>query len=301
MISEDTWGRTHLIREPVEAAIRRGVQVTTDQHPYTATSTSLLSLIPQWAWGSGFQSFLAFIARTDQRAELVRYYSGFFPFAFDRFLVATCPSHRELEGLTLRTILDARRQAATPENGAALLIELQATGSAQGVFYVIRDEDIEAFAPLPYNMIASDSAAVAPEDGGLPHPRNFGTFPRVLRRFVVDRPVLALEEAIRKMTSLPARTFGLAGRGVLKPGVFADVVVFDLETVRDTATYLNPFQTPVGIRYVLVNGRVAVRDGVVTGVRAGHVLRGPGWRGAATATPSPSGALRPVGAVGGRG
>jgi N-acyl-D-amino-acid deacylase len=295
---EDTWGRPYLIRDPIEAAIQRGVQVTTDQHPYTASSTSLLSLVPTWAWGSGFQSFLAFIDQADQRAELIRYYSGFFPYAFERFMVATCPSHRDLEGLTLRAILEARRQAVTAENGAALLIELQATGSAQGVYYMMRDEDIEALAPLPYNMIASDSTVVTPEDGGLPHPRNYGTFPRALRRYVVDKPVLKLEEAIRRMTSLPAQTFGLDGRGVLRPGSFADLVVFELASVRDLATYLDPFQAPAGIRHVLVNGRVAVRDGVVTRVRAGRILRGPGWQGSKPANPSStSGSHSPVTAV----
>ena len=275
LITQDTWGRPYLIRDPVEAAIRRGVRVTTDQHPYTATSTSLLSMIPPWAWGDGFDDFLRVIDDADQRAELVRLYSAYFPFAFDRFMVATCPSRRECEGLTLRGILDARHQTATAESGAELLIELQATGWAQGIFFVMRDEDVEALMPQPYNMIISDGSAVTPEDGGFPHPRNFGTFPRVLRRFVVERRLLTLEQAIHKMTALPARTFGFEDRGVLRRGAYADLVLFDLATVRDTATYTDPYRAPIGIRHVIVNGRVAVRDGVVTGVRAGRVIRGP--------------------------
>jgi N-acyl-D-amino-acid deacylase len=276
LITEDTWGRLWLIRQPIEAAIERGVRVTTDQHPYTATSTSLLSLIPTWAWGAGFDAFLSFIARPDQHAMLVRYYASFFPFAFDRFMVATCPSKQETEGLTLRAILDARRQAATAENGAELIIELQATGWAQGVFFVIQEDDVDALVTLPYNMIASDSSSVTPEDGGLPHPRNFGTFPRALQRFVVERRVLTLEDAVRKMTSLPARTFGLAGRGTLQIGAFADLVVLDLGSIRDNATYVDPYRAPTGIRAVVVNGYVALRDGALTGARAGQVLYGPG-------------------------
>jgi dihydroorotase/N-acyl-D-amino-acid deacylase len=167
-----------------------------------------------------------------------------------------------------------RRLEPTPLNGAKLVIEAELAGGANAIYHVLDEADVRRIMQHPQTMIASDGRLSRPGDGH-PHPRAYGTFPRVLGHYVREERVLTLEQAVHKMTGMPAARLGLDGRGTLVPGAFADIVVFDPATVSDRATFAAPHQYPVGIDYVMVNGTLAVDGGRYTDVRAGRVLRRP--------------------------
>jgi dihydroorotase/N-acyl-D-amino-acid deacylase len=158
------------------------------------------------------------------------------------------------------------------ETGAELVIDAIRRGGASAIYHVMDEGDVESIMRHPMTAIASDGRLVQPGEGQ-PHPRWYGTFPRVLGEYVRERGVLTLEDAVRKMTSLPADHMGMSERGVLSEGMIADIVVFDPETVVDRSTFQDPHQYPEGIDFVIINGIVAVDDGVFSDVRAGRVLR----------------------------
>jgi N-acyl-D-amino-acid deacylase len=179
---------------------------------------------------------------------------------------------KSLEGKTLGDWAERRKLALTPENGAALVIEAQRNGGANAIYHVLDEEDVRRIMRHPQVMIASDGRLSTPGDGH-PHPRAYGTFPRTLGRYVRDEKVLTLEQAVHKMSGMPAARLGLTDRGVLKAGAFADVVVFDAARVADAATFDAPHQYAIGIDLVLVNGVAAVDGGRYTDARSGRVLR----------------------------
>jgi N-acyl-D-amino-acid deacylase len=164
------------------------------------------------------------------------------------------------------------------DNGVELIIEIQKSGGAEGVFFQMDESDVETLMQLPYTMHASDGG-VRVLGEGVPHPRNYGTFPRVISHYVRNRGIIPLEEAIRKMTSLPAQAFQLKDRGLLKEGMFADITIFNFETIKDTASFSQPHQYPEGIVYVVVNGNIVVEDNKHTGAYPGMVLYGSGKEG----------------------
>jgi dihydroorotase/N-acyl-D-amino-acid deacylase len=160
----------------------------------------------------------------------------------------------------------------TPRNGAELVVEAMQRGGASAIYHVLDEGDVERIMRHPQTMIASDGRLVQPGEGH-PHPRWYGTFPRVLGTYVRERGVLSLEQAVHKMTGLPAARLGVRDRGRVAEGAFADLVVFDPATVADLATFQEPHRYPAGIEHVVVNGVAAVRDGRFTGARGGRVLR----------------------------
>ena len=178
----------------------------------------------------------------------------------------------ELEGKTLADWAEMRGMPPTMETGAELVIDAIRRGGASGIYHVLDEADVEAIMRHPMTAIASDGRLVQPGEGH-PHPRWYGTFPRVLGEYVRERGVLTFEDAVRKMTSLPADHMGMSERGVLSEGMIADIVVFDPETVVDRSTFQDPHQYPEGIDFMIINGIVAVDDGVFSDVRAGRVLR----------------------------
>jgi dihydroorotase/N-acyl-D-amino-acid deacylase len=179
---------------------------------------------------------------------------------------------QELEGKTLHDWATMRGLPATPQTGADLVIEAELKGGANAIYHVLDEGDVRRIMRHPQTMIASDGRLSRPGDGH-PHPRAYGTFPRVLGRYVRDERVLTLEQAVHKMTGMPAARLGLRDRGVLRAGAYADVVVFDPSRIADRATFENPHQYPTGIEFVLVNGVVEVDGERFVGVRAGRVLR----------------------------
>ncbi len=178
---------------------------------------------------------------------------------------------KTLEGKTLADWATRRKLAHTPENGATLVLEAVRNGGANAIYHVLDEGDVRRIMTSPNTMIASDGRLSQPGDGH-PHPRAYGTFPRVLGEYVREQKLMPLETAIFKMTGMPAKRLGLADRGVLRVGAFADLVVFDQATVRDMATFAEPHQYAAGIETVVVNGAIAVQAGKATGVRAGRVL-----------------------------
>lgn len=284
IIGVSQWGRSRDTLRLVEEARARGVDVTIDQYPYTASSTATSALIPQWAQAGGRRAMLERLGDPFQRAKIqanvierIRHDRG----GGDpkNVVLANCAFDPSLAGKNLAQLTEGRGKPPTAENAAEVLLEIEERGGCQAVYHAIAEEDVERILRSPFTMIASDGEI--PRFGqGAPHPRSYGTFARVLGRYVRERKVLTLEEAVRKMTSLPAARLGLPDRGLLRPGMYADVVVFDPAIVADRATFAQPHQYAVGFRHVVVNGKPVILEGKLTSERPGRVLYGPAYRGA---------------------
>ncbi len=280
IIGPKNWGLSAKTLELVAAARRRGVDVTIDQYPYTASSTSTRALFPQWAQEGGRRGLLKRLANPDVRARIKAEIIE--RLKYDRgggnpknVVLVTCAFDESLAGKNLAEVTRDRGRTVTFEHAAETVIEIEQAGGCDAVYHAISEEDLRRIMRFPYTMIASDGAIQEPGKG-VPHPRSYGTFPRVLGRYVREWKVLSLEEAVRKMTGLPASRLGLKDRGLIREGMKADVVVFSPERVRDTATWLEPHQYPVGVEHVLVNGQLVLHRGRMTGARPGRVLYGPG-------------------------
>jgi N-acyl-D-aspartate/D-glutamate deacylase len=277
VVGAPMWGASVTTLAMIDSARAAGIDVMADQYPYTATYTGTSILIPAWALAGGHNAFLQRLDDPGTRDSIV---SGIvFNILNDRgggdlerVQLALVPWQPELEGQTLADWARLEGLAPTPENGAELAIEAEKRGGASAIYHVLDESDVTRIMRYPWTAIASDGRLTEPGRGH-PHPRWYGTFPRVLARYVREQGVLTLPDAIRKMTSLPAGRLGIMDRGVLASGKKADIVIFDPTTVVDRATFENPHQYPDGIDYVIVNGVMAVEDGVFTGTRGGKVLR----------------------------
>ena len=274
------WGRSVDTLRLVAEARARGVDATIDQYPYTASSTSVeAALWPKWAQEGGRQAVLARLkdpaTRAKIRAEsaaIIRDERG--GGDASKVQLARCDWDPSLAGKTLADVVRLRGGEPTLENAASAAIWIVEQGGCQGIFHAIGEEDLERILAYPGTMIASDGEV--PIFGkASPHPRSYGTFVRVLGVYVREKHVITLEDAVRKMTSFPAQRAGLLDRGVLRPGMKADLAVFDPATVKDMATYEKPHQYAVGVAYVIVNGRMAFEGGTMTDARPGRVLYGP--------------------------
>lgn len=263
----------------VEAARARGVDVTIDQYPYTASSTGTAALFPQWSLAGGGKQLRARMqdpaARARIKAAIVKNIlenrGGGDP---KNIVMARCEHDPALAGRSLAQITDARGKAPTPENAAETAMELQEKGGCSAIYHAIDERDVERILRYPFTMVASDGEI--PIFGkASPHPRSYGTFARVLGRYVRERKTLTLEDAVRRMSALPAARLNLGDRGLLRPGMKADIAIFDAAGIADKATFAEPHQYAAGVRDVLVNGKVVLRDGKLTGERPGRVLYGP--------------------------
>jgi dihydroorotase/N-acyl-D-amino-acid deacylase len=261
----------------VDEARARGVDVTIDQYPYTASSTSLAILFPAWSLEGTPEERLARLRNPEERGRIRE--AVLKNLREDRgggdaknVVVARCRWDPSLDGKSLADILRDRGRPATLEEAADLSLELQEKGGFSGIFHAMAEEDVERILRHPQTMVASDGGIVAPGEG-VPHPRSYGTFARVIARYSRDRELLSFEEAIRKMSSLPADRLSLGDRGRIREGAHADIAVLDRERVSDPADFGNPHQYAVGARHVLVNGVLVLRDGEVTGARPGRALR----------------------------
>ena len=282
IIGKQNWGQSVESLKLVEEARARGVDVTIDQYPYTASSTGISALFPQWALEGGQRSLQERLSAPDQRARIKATIVD--NITFDRgggdpknIAIANCGFDRGLAGKNLAEITQARGVQPTIDNAAESAIELQLKGGCSAVYHAISEDDVVRILRSPYTMIASDGEI--PVFGqAAPHPRSYGTFARVLGVYVREKHVLTLEEAVRRMSGYPAQRLKIWDRGLLRPGMKADVVVFDPRTIADRATYERPHQYSAGVRDVLVNGRFVLRDEQVTADRPGRVLYGPAHR-----------------------
>ena len=275
--------------EEIEAARARGVDVAADMYPYTAGGTGLEATIPSWVFDGGTDSVRARIGRPDVRTRLKREletgYEGWWNIVeaaggWDGVVLVNArnPDNARFEGKNLTTI--AAEWGKEPADAAWDLVAAGG-GRVMAIYHMMSEDDVRWALQRPWTSIGSDAGAAleagTPDVLGLPHPRSYGTFPRVLARYVRDEGLLTLEEAVRKMTSWPATRMRLERRGVIREGAWADITIFDLARVQDRATYDEPFLFPEGIELVLVNGVVVIEDGGThTGARPGHVLYGPG-------------------------
>lgn len=276
-VGQKMWGESRRTLAMVDSARAAGLDVRMDQYPYTATSTGIAVLVPSWALEGGDTAFARRAADAALRDSITK--GIVFNLLNDRgggdlrrVQFARVDWDRSLEGKTLHDLVVREGLEPTPENGAAMVIETMLRGGASGIYHVLDEQDVERIMRHPWTSVGSDGRLSRPGEG-VPHPRGYGTFPRVLGVYVRDRGVVTLPEAIRKMTSLSASTLNLTDRGRIAEGLVADIVVFDPATVQDRATFQDPHQYPEGIDWVLVNGRIAVENGRYTGVRAGRVLR----------------------------
>lgn len=279
VVGRPMWGSSARTLAMVDSARAAGVDVMVDQYPYTATYTGIGVLVPAWASANGDSAFERRLADPALRDSIVR--GIVFNIVNDRgggdlrrVQLARVPWMRELEGKTLHDWAVARGMEPTPRNGAELVIEAVRRGGVSAIYHVLDEGDVERIMRHPQTMIASDGRLTRPGDGH-PHPRWYGTFPRVLGTYVREKRVLTLEDAVRKMTGMPAARLGLVDRGQVAEGAFADLVVFDPASVADRATFQEPHRYPAGIDYVVVNGTLAVDGGRFTDARAGRVLRRP--------------------------
>jgi N-acyl-D-aspartate/D-glutamate deacylase len=278
------------VRQIVEAARARNVDVAADLYVYTAGGTGLEATIPSWAADGGKDSLLKRLADPAIRARLKREITTGVPGWWNIIeaaggwngvvlVNARNPANAKYEQ---KTIADIAKMTGKDPADAAWDLVAQGSGRVMAIYHMMGEDDIETALRFPWTSIGSDAGAIlAPgetDQTGLPHPRSFGNATRVIAWYVKQRHVLTLEEAVRKQTSWPATRMRLANRGSIKEGNFADVTVFDLETLDDRATYAAPMSYPTGIRYVLVNGAVTIDNGAHTGARAGRVLYGPGRR-----------------------
>lgn len=276
-VGRDNWGRVRESLAMLEEARRSGVDVTCDQYPYTASSTGLAAVIPQWAHEGGPARMLQRLADPEDAARIRREMeqAALRRGGWDDVLIAgtATPELKQCEGLTVGEIAAARGTDPI----TAVFDLLLAGKYVSMIRFGMSEEDVKTVMRHPLVMMGSDGSCLAdygPLSAGKPHPRNYGTFVRVLGKYVREEGNLTLEEAVRKMTSLPAARMNLGDRGLLRPGLAADITVFDPDTVAERATYVDPHQYAQGISLVVVNGRIAVQDGAHTGRLAGRVLTG---------------------------
>jgi len=281
LADDSIWGELERITVPVEAARNRGVRVFLDQYPYIATSSGFTSSLPSWAFDGGRQEFFKRLSDKDQYLKIKdfiiqrRLTSTRGIDRLSKIFIADYKHDPGFQGKNLKEILLSQGKEANISNAADLILEIEKNGGASGVFFQMDEADVEKLMQLSYNMIASDGA-VRIKGEGIPHPRNYGTFPRVLSHYCRNKNVLSLEDAVKKMTSLPAETFSLHDRGSLKPGMYADITIFDYESIQDNATFGEPHQNNIGIIYVLVNGKFIVEQNAPTGELPGMVIYGAG-------------------------
>jgi len=257
------------VLEAIEKFRREGVEMTFDIHPYEATNTGLaaVAIPPRISMGGKLKERLQDKALRrrirDEVAGRIAWIGG--P---GKVVLCTFEADRTLEGKSLAEIAHARKCSAV-NTAMDLIVE----GDASCLFHALRPADVRRVVAHELSMIATDGHVVLPSET-VAHPRNYGTFPRVLREYVRERKLLSLPEAVRKMSSLPAHKFNFRDRGLIAVGAKADLVLFDPETVGERTTYAKPHQFPTGIRAVLVNGHVALRNERISSTRAGQVLRG---------------------------
>jgi len=272
------WGRSRETLALIEQARASGLDVTIDQYPYTASSTSLSVVLPDWAVEGGQREISKRLAESGTRAriaaDITRSVRRNARTDFSYAVVARHAADPTLAGRNISQINVQRGRPATLEAEIETLMEIVQAGGAQMVFHGMSEDDVRRIMAYPFSMIGADGGVQNGE--GLPHPRSYGTNARVLGKYVREEQVIRLEEAVRRMTSLAAQRFQLADRGLLRVGYAADIVVFDEKTVRDRATFENPHQMSEGFDAVVVNGVVTVQGGKHLGVRAGRGLRGPG-------------------------
>ena len=279
IIGKANWGRSVDTLKLIDEARARGVDATIDQYPYTASATSIqAALMPAYALEGGREAVLKRLQtptlRNELRKETARIIAeergGGDP---NNVQLSRCDWDHSLDGKRLGDVTRARGFEPTIDNAAETVFWIVEKGGCGGIFHAISEEDLQRILRHPATMIGSDGEVPIFGQAN-PHPRSYGTFVRVLGRYVRELKVITLEDAVRKMSAFPAQRIGLADRGVLREGMKADIAIFDPGTVRDTATFERPHQYAEGVAWVIVNGQIAFENGAMTPARPGRVLFG---------------------------
>jgi len=276
--SPNRWGASASALALIDAARARGVDVEADQYAYTAASSTLGIRFPAWALAGGQAAVAGRLndpaawarIKTEMQALLAERGLADLSFA----VVAMHAADPALNGLSMKQVAAKRKGADTPDAQLEAARDMMLAGGASMVYHFMSDGDVERIMRHPHVGVASDSSVLMPGEGA-PHPRGYGNNVRVLGEYVRTRRVISLEEAIRKMTSLPAKHFKFQGRGLIQEGYAADITIFDPATVGDTATFEKPHAFAAGVPHVLVNGVAVVRNGQHTGARPGQILTAP--------------------------
>jgi N-acyl-D-amino-acid deacylase len=273
---ERAWGKAEDVIAYLEKQRAAGLDLTHDQYAYTASSTTMRQLIPDDAFDGGKETFLKLISNLDDKAKLVaRMKAKLKARGREDYAYAVIASFKNNPALNGLNIVEAARKVRcndTLDDQIEVILDLEKNGGASGVFHGMNEADLQKFMQHPNTMIACDSG-LREFGKGVPHPRGYGNNARVLGRYVRELKVLRMEDAIRKMTSLPANTFRLRDRGLLKEGFWADITIFDLEKVTDPAAFNDPHHYATGIPTVLVNGVTVVANSEHTGARPGQGLK----------------------------
>jgi len=274
------WNKSDQMIAMVEQARTEGLDVTVDQYPYTASSTTLNVLLPDWLHDGGHDSV---VKRLDDRVihqkvvdEMMKDMKRRGRKHFDYAVVARCDSDSTLNGKNIMQINILKGRESTIPNEIETILDITKIGSASMVFHGMNEDDVENILKYSLTMVASDSG-IRQFGSGVPHPRGYGSNARVLGYYVREKHLITLQDAIRKMTSLPAQKFQIEGRGLLQPGMFADIVIFDANAVKDESTFEHPHAYSTGFKYVLVNGKITVENFKHNGTRNGAILHGPGY------------------------
>ena len=274
------WGRSKETLPLIEAARKEGYDVTIDQYPYAASSTNLGIRLPDWAMAGGSDSTKKRINDPVMHKQIIKemlemqnkYKYKNFGYAY----VAMHTADTSLNGKNISEINRLKGRKGKSKYEAETILDMMLAGGAQMVYHSMNEDDVRNFMKYPFNMIGADGGVVV-YGRGMPHPRAYGTNARVLAKYVRDEKLVSLEEMIRRMTSLAAQKFQLKDRGLLKEGMAADIVIFDLNEVTDKATFEQPHQFSAGFHYVLVNGQLVIENKIHTGVKSGTTLKGPGF------------------------
>jgi N-acyl-D-amino-acid deacylase len=277
---KENWHKIDEAISLINSARKRGIKVTCDRYPYTASSTDLDTILPSWTYEGGAEKELRRLTSPSVQEKIKKEILHGHPDNdyWTKVSVSSVSSKKNkwMEGKTL-AFISGRINIKPVDALFKILIEEKLRAGA--IFSSMSEDNLKRFLSLSYAMIGSDSSARSASGitcEGKPHPRGFGSFPRFLGKYARDEKVMDMSEAVHKITMLPAKTFGINDRGVLKKGAFADIVVFDPERIIDRATFDKPFLKPEGIYYVIVNGLPEVAKGEITGATAGKILRGKG-------------------------
>ncbi len=273
------WGWSEQSLALIDDARDRGVDIMHDLYPYTASSTTSAVLFPPWVLAGGPGEFEKRVTDPEQLPQIRDEMREIFMNErtggdLSRLQIRVLRSDESYNGKTVADMAADRGLPNNVESGIDLLIELQLKGGFSAIFHAMNEQDVIRIMQHPLAMIETDGDPVSYGDG-FPHPRSYGAFPRVLARYVRELGVITLEDAIRKMTSMPADQYSQTERGRIAEGAFADIVVFDADTIQDQATYTDPHRYPTGIEHVLINGEFVIRSGALTGERPGVWIRGP--------------------------
>jgi N-acyl-D-amino-acid deacylase len=287
---EQNWGKLGQVIAMVEAAQAEGLRITADMYTYTAGATGLDAAMPPWVQEGGLQAWRTRLqdpairarVRREMRTPTDAWESLYLLAGSADKVVLNAFKQDSLKYLTGKTLAEVARLRGTSAEDTAMDLVVQDDSRVGAVYFLMSEENVRRQVALPWMSFDSDAASLAPEGVFLksnPHPRAYGSFARLLGKYVRDEQVIPLEEAIRRLTSFPAATLHLKRRGRLAPGYYADVVVFDPATITDHATFEQPHQYATGMVHVFVNGTQVLRDGDHTGATPGRVVRGPGWTG----------------------